>query len=89
MFAFSSARAAVTAWRGARARSRACGALLTCVFLSACAAPQTYIAAADPQSGSPGVAVRPAFSGYQSARPAEPKPWRERNDAVAPKEKAQ
>jgi hypothetical protein len=89
MFAFTSARAAVTAWRGATARPRALGALLTCALLSACAAPQRSVPAAEPHGGSAPVRHQPALTGYQASRPADPKPWRERNDAVAPKEKAQ
>lgn len=38
---------------------------------------------------APPVVYRPALSGYTSARPVEPKPWREQNDAVAPKERSQ
>jgi hypothetical protein len=59
-------------------------------MLGACAGPsQRSVAAADPQNSSPAIADRPVLSGYEAARPVEPKPWRERNDAVAPKEKAQ
>jgi len=88
MLAFHTAGAVKAPWRGAQAGLKVL-ALSLLVLLGACAAPQKQVAAADPQSGVSAVTYRSALSGYQSARPVEPKPWRERNDAVAPKEKAQ
>ena len=91
MFAFTCARGAAVASRSATARPAAHGLLLlSCLILGACTRmPAGQVAAADPQSASPPIAYRPALSGYETARPIEPKAWRERNDAVAPKEKAQ
>jgi hypothetical protein len=91
MFASSSARALTRASRLAMAKPAAAGlSLLVCLMLGACAGPlPRSVAAADRQSSSPAIAYRPALSGYEAARPVEPMPWRERNDAVAPKEKAQ
>jgi hypothetical protein len=88
MFAFISACAAA---RCATAGFRPIGiVLLAGLLLGSCAArPELPVAAADPQIESAAVTYRPALTGYEAARPTEPKPWRERNDAVAPKEKAQ
>jgi hypothetical protein len=91
MFASLSARAAPRASRSAMARPIASGSLLFAyLMLGACAGPPTGpVAAADPQSATAPITYRPALSGYEAARPVEPTGWRERNDAVAPKEKAQ
>jgi hypothetical protein len=41
----------------------------------------------DPAARAPAAPYRSVTSGYQSRRPVEPAPWRERNDRVAPAEK--
>ena len=62
-------------------------------LLAACASAPTPVTSGrhpdDPQARVPAIAYRQAVSGYVSARPVGPRPWRERNDNVAPKEKAQ
>jgi hypothetical protein len=65
-------------------------ALAVCLpLLAACAArPELTPPAALAQSATP-VSYKPVLSGYVAQRPADPKPWRERNDSVAPQEKAQ
>lgn len=42
---------------------------------------------ADPTARVPATGYRSAFRGYESQRPVEPLPWRERNENVAPKPK--
>ena len=43
--------------------------------------------ASNPDVRVPPVAYRPVLSTYSSQRPAEPAPWRERNDHVTPTQK--
>jgi hypothetical protein len=42
---------------------------------------------ADPETRVRAAPYRSVTSGYVSRRPVEPRPWRGRNDAVAPQEK--
>jgi hypothetical protein len=58
-------------------------------LLAACAAAPAgpSAPAADPQGAARPVSYRPVLSGYESARPAEPQSWRERNQNVTPQEK--
>jgi hypothetical protein len=57
-------------------------------FLAGCAVrPDLTPPAALAQTAAP-VSYKPVLSGYVAQRPTEPKPWRERNDSVAPQEKA-
>ena len=62
-------------------------ALAACLpFLAACVArPELTPPAAVAQTAAP-VSYKPVLSGYVAQRPAEMKPWRERNDSVAPQE---
>ena len=90
MLAFIRAQALLTAGHAALYGSRfRAAALGLCAVLSACAPRTELPAAADPASPVTATGYRPVLSGYETARPAEPKAWRERNDAVAPREKAQ
>jgi hypothetical protein len=73
---------------GASTPSRIALAAALCLAAAACArAPESPIAAADPAAPARPVEYRPVLSGYESARPADPAPWRDRNQSVAPKEK--
>ncbi len=59
--------------------------------IQGCAPPQQLgrnAAASDPAAPAAAVGYRSAFGSYQSRRPVEPMPWRERNEQVAPKPKA-
>lgn len=61
---------------------------VTVVLLQGCVTPSdTRLAVADPSDAAarvPGTNYRAVTRGYQSRRPVEPAPWRERNDSVAP-----
>lgn len=90
MFAFIRAQALLKTGHAALHGSRFnAGALGLCAVLSACAPRAELPAAADPAGPFTATEYRPVLSGYEVARPVEPKTWRERNDAVAPREKAQ
>ncbi|MBB4260008.1 MULTISPECIES: hypothetical protein [unclassified Bradyrhizobium] len=58
--------------------------------LSGCTPATTQVAGADPADPSAKVApvgYRSTIAPYTSLRPAAPAPWRDRNDAVAPRPK--
>ncbi|MBB4397863.1 hypothetical protein [Bradyrhizobium sp. ERR14] len=58
--------------------------------LSGCMSATTQVAGADPANPSAKVApvgYRSTVAPYTSLRPAAPAPWRDRNDAVAPRPK--
>ncbi|PPQ14254.1 hypothetical protein CV770_37980 [Bradyrhizobium sp. AC87j1] len=58
--------------------------------LSGCMPATTQVAGADPADPSAKVApvgYRSTIAPYTSLRPAAPAPWRDRNDAVAPRPK--
>ena len=65
-------------------------ALAVCIPLLPACAPRPEITppASLAQGGGP-VAYKPVLSGYTAQRPADPKPWRERNESVTPQEKGQ
>ena len=55
-----------------------------------CAMPPGPQASADPSDSAvrtPASSYRSVIRGYDSRRPIEPAPWRERNDSVAPEPK--
>ena len=52
-----------------------------------CATAPPQVAAADPAVRVPAAGYTPVLRGYTSLRPAEPLPWREQNDRVAPQPK--
>jgi hypothetical protein len=88
MFTLASARAFLKT--GHAAPYRLCisvPALAICAALTACAPRPEIPPVAQAESRAAATGYSPVLSGYRSARPAEAKPWRERNDAVAPKEK--
>ncbi|MCK1735129.1 hypothetical protein IVA79_14390 [Bradyrhizobium sp. 138] len=63
---------------------------LTALALSGCMPATTEIASADPADPAAKVApvsYRSTIAPYTSLRPAAPAPWRDRNDAVAPRPK--
>jgi hypothetical protein len=72
-----------------RRPAAAVATLLACGLLQACAnpppAPYADRDPSDPDARAPASAYRPATEPYVSRRPAEPKSWREQNDAVAPR----
>ena len=39
---------------------------------------------ADPRTRVPAITYRSAVSSYESRRPAEPRPWQDQNDPIAP-----
>ena len=53
-----------------------------CTGLSA--PPRTGLDPSDPAVRLPVTSYRTVTGGYQSRRPVDPAPWRERNDGVAP-----
>jgi hypothetical protein len=65
--------------------------VIALTLLASACTPRSYpIAGADP--ADPGVPVPPVryqstLGAYAPQRPVTPKPWREQNDSVAPKEK--
>lgn len=71
-----------------RARMRAAGAtIVLALLLAGCDPKTTQFAArdpADPATPVPVVGYRSTIAPYNSLRPATPKPWRERNEQVAP-----
>src|SRR5262245_260852 len=82
--------------RSARRFRRGRGALLwlavstVVLVVQGCAMPPGPQAGADPSDASARVPVasyRSVTRGYESRRPVEPAPWRERNDSVAPEQK--
>jgi hypothetical protein len=86
MFALTSGRVSAILRRTTPHRVALAAAL--CLAASACArAPESFVAAADPAATARPVTYRPVLSGYESARPADPAPWRERNRSVTPQEK--
>jgi hypothetical protein len=89
MLAFIRAQALLAGYAALYGSRFRMGALGLCALVSACAPRPELPAAADPASPVAATGYRPALSGYDGARPVEPTSWRERNDAVAPKEKAQ
>jgi hypothetical protein len=62
-----------------------------CLIAAACTPSPERLAAgvtaADPAAPVPASAYRSVLSGYVSQRPAEPAPWREQNERVAPQKK--
>ena len=82
--------AAASAVRGRHCRF--CCPLLgaLALALSGCMPATTQLAAADPADAAAKVApvgYRSTIAPYTSLRPATPAPWRDRNDAVAPRPK--
>ena len=62
------------------------------VTLSACSSPPVIGVGADPSDPSasvPRLRYIPVTAGTVDFRPADPKPWIERNDSVAPKKEGQ
>lgn len=61
---------------------------MLCVLTAACstapARPSAGPDPSDPKARAPAAAYRPVLGGYVSQRPAEPAPWRELNERVAP-----
>lgn len=49
--------------------------------------PQAGADPSDPAARTAPAAYRSVTRGYESRRPVEPAPWRERNDSVAPESK--
>jgi hypothetical protein len=73
-------------------RGRFAAVLILCgVVLQACsgapAAPGLQPDPSNPQARVKPAAYRPVLGGYKSQRPAEPLPWRERNERVTPEAK--
>jgi hypothetical protein len=63
------------------------GLLLTAACTSAPPSLQSGPDPSDPDVRVAPAAYRSAFSGYSNPRPAEPKPWQQRNERVAPERK--
>ncbi|MDI4236528.1 hypothetical protein OZ411_27315 [Bradyrhizobium sp. Arg237L] len=64
------------------------GAVMVAAALGGCQPKTVPIGSADPANPAapvPRVTYRPTLAPYSSLRPATPMPWRDRNDAVAPK----
>ncbi len=92
MFAHPNAGSPEKSARGsARQSVRAALPVALLLLAAGCAsAPPAPVAArdpSDPAASSAPVSYRGVVGPYQSRRPADPTPWREQNERVAPKEK--
>ena len=76
-------------WRG-RGALLLLAASMPALLAQGCAMPPGPQALVDPSDATarvPTASYRSVTRGYESRRPVEPAPWRERNDSVAPGQK--
>jgi hypothetical protein len=91
MFAHFRTRSAAMAWREMALLRRRLAGLAALLLLAGCTmAPPAPLSGPDPADSTVRVApagYRSAFGGYVSQRPAEPQPWLQQNEGVAPERK--